>query len=373
MAEDADGRRATPGLRFRLGSIPVSMPWSGLLGIGIIAWLWSDSFAARPGGAGSAVVLSLVFAVLFYVTILGHELAHAWVARAAGYPVHSITLWVLGGYTSYERRSRSALREGLIAAAGPATSLLIGLGCAAVARNTGDGPVWAVASALAWTNVLLGIYNALPGLPLDGGAVLKSLVWGVTSDESRATVVAAWAGRLVAVGVFVLPLTLIWRAGGSPDLITVAIAGLISAYLFAGASDALRRARVEARVPGLAVARLVRAVVAVAADMPLAEALRRRDEAGASALVVTDAEGRPVAVANEAAVSAVPAERRPWVPVSSVSAAVPTGAPVPYEASGEALIGLIQASPAAQYLVADAAGRLVGVLVTEDVERALAG
>jgi Zn-dependent protease/CBS domain-containing protein len=349
------------------------MPWSGLLGIGIIAWLWSDSFASSGSSAGSALALSLVFAVLFYVTILGHELAHAWVARAAGYPVHSITLWVLGGYTSYERRTQSAAREGLIAAAGPATSILIGLGCAAVARTLETGPAAAVAAALAWTNVLLGIYNALPGLPLDGGAVLKSVVWGITSDERRATVVAAWAGRVVAVLVFVLPLALIWRAGGSPDLLTVAIAGLISAYLFAGASDALRRARVEAKVPGLAVARLVRPAVAVAPDTPLAEAMRMLEAAGARALVVTDVTGRPVGLANEASVSAVPVERRPWVPVSSVSAALPSADPIPFSASGSELVRLLQAAPAAQYLVADEAGRLVGVLVTADVEQALTG
>ena len=178
---------------------------------------------------------------------------------------------------------------------------------------------------------------------------------------------------MVAVLVLVVPLGLIWLAGGTPDLLTVAIAGLISAYLFAGASDALRRARVEAKVPGLAVERLVRPAVAVAPDTPLAEAIRRLEAAGARALVVTDVAGRPVGLANEAAVSAVPEERRPWVPVSSVSAALPGADPIPVTASGSELVRLLQATPAAQYLVADETGRLVGVLVTADVERALSG
>jgi CBS domain-containing protein len=252
-------------------------------------------------------------------------------------------------------------------------SLAIGVACGALARAATDDQVWAVASALAWTNVLLGVYNALPGLPLDGGAVLKSLVWGATSDERRATVVAAWAGRVVAVAVFAVPFLLIWRAGGTPDLLTVVIAGLISAYLYAGASDALRRAQVDARVPGLAVARLVRPAVAVPPDTPLAEALRRLEAAGARALVVTDGEGRPTGLANESAVAAVPVERRPWVPVASVSATLPPTPPIPLSATGEQLVGLLQATPAGQYLVADEAGRLVGVLVTADVEQALTG
>jgi Zn-dependent protease len=372
-AEPGTATRPRGGLSVRLGGIPVLMPWSGLLGVGLIAFLWSGRFDIDPDLPLQTGALAVGFAVLFYVSVLGHELAHAWVAGAAGYPVHSITLWVLGGFTSYERRTESALREGLIAASGPAASILIGLGAGVVSRSglATDLRVYVVAEALAVSNILLGIYNALPGLPLDGGAVLKSFVWGLTRDENRGTIVAAWSGRVVAVLIFALPLALAWRAGRDPDLSAIVVGGLIAAYLYAGASDALKRTKLQARVPGLSARALARRAVLVPHDLPLAEALRRLGELGAGAMVVVDSDGRPQALSNEQSVSAVPLERRPWVPVSSVSTTFDHRAVLTADLTGADLLGAMQAFPAPQYLVVDPGGPLVGVLTTADVERAL--
>lgn len=374
MSADAEGGTARRGgLSFRLGRIPVLMPWSGLLGVAMIAFLWSSRFDLDPAQPVQTALLALVFSLLFYASVLGHELAHAWVAGAAGYPVHSITLWVLGGFTSYERRTASALREGLIAASGPASSILIGLGAGVVARSAlaTDLRVYVVAEALAISNILLGVYNALPGLPLDGGAVLKSVVWGITRDEHRGTIVAAWSGRVVAVLVFTVPLGLILRAGREPDIATIVIGGLIAAYLYAGASESLKRARVGVRVPDLSARQLARRAVLVPHDLPLAEALRRLAEVDAGAMVIVDGDGRPVALSREQAVSAVPLERRPWVPVSSVSSTFDHRAVLSGSLVGEELLHAMAAFPASEYLVVDPDGPLVGVLATADVERAL--
>ncbi len=363
------------GLSFRLGRIPVHMPWSSLAGVAIIAYLWLGRFALDPTDPTQTAVLAILFALLFYVSILGHELAHAYVARACGYPVHSITLWVFGGFTSYERRRSSALREGVIAASGPLSSIAFGLLAAVVAASAlaTDPRVEAVAYALAVSNVFLGIYNALPGLPLDGGAVLKSVVWGVTGDERRATVVAAWAGRVVAVGIFVFFLWTEMRAGGSPNFGSIAFLGMICAFMYSGASAALRQANLSARVPGLSARALARPSVLVAHDVPLSEALRQADLVGARGLVVIDPAGRPVALARQHAVDAVPLERRPWVPVSSVSATLDPRAILPADLVGEELLGHMQGFPAEDYLVVDPSGALVGVLRTSDVEHALTG
>jgi Zn-dependent protease/CBS domain-containing protein len=372
MSSDEAGGR-TGGLSFRLGGIPVLMPWSSLLGIGIIAFLWLDWFVGGSVGRTEGIVLTVVFALLFYASILGHELAHAWVASAAGYPVRSITLWWLGGFTSYERRTTSAWREGLIAASGPASSILIGLAAWVVyaVADGADPRVRAVAYALAWSNVLLGIYNALPGLPLDGGAVLKSIVWGITRDENRGTVVAAWGGRVVAVVVLLAFVAPAFLAGRAPDFATIIFAAIISAFLWSGASQALSQARISARVPALSARVLARRAVLVPQDTPLSEALRQVGEAGAGGVVLTDAQGRAVAVSQEAAVSAVPVERRPWVPVSSVSAALDPRAALPADLVGEPLLVAMQAHPASEYIVVEPDGRLVGVLSTADVEAAL--
>jgi len=351
------------------------MPWSGLLGIGLIAYLWSDRFDIDPAQPVQTAVLALVFAVLFYLSILGHELAHAWVAGAAGFPVHGITLWVLGGFTSYERRTASPLKEGLIAVCGPISSVVIGLGAAVVASATysGDPRVYVIAYALAVSNIVLGIYNALPGLPLDGGAVLKCVVWAVSGNENRGTIIAAWAGRVVAVLVFATPFLLSMRSGYQPDVSNIVVSGLVAAYLYAGASDALRRARQGDRIPQLSARSLARPAVLVAHDTPLAEALRQRDVQSATGMVIVDPAGRPTALAQDDAVTAVPVQRRPWVPVSSVSSLLDPRAVVSADLVGESLLDAMGAFPAAGYLVRDEAGTLVGILQTKDVERALSG
>ncbi|MBI1376113.1 MAG: site-2 protease family protein [Frankiales bacterium] len=376
-AVEPEGPAGTRGgtLGFRLGSVPVLMPWSTLVGIGIIAFLWLDSFQIDPSQPTQALVLALVFAVLFYACILGHELAHAWAARLAGFPVRSITLWALGGYTSYERREPSPGREALIAASGPISSVLIGVACNAAASATyyGDLRVYVVLHALGFSNVILGIYNALPGLPLDGGAVLKAVLWGVTRDERRSTVVAAWAGRVVAVLVFLVPQYLVWRRGGAPDLGSILIGLLISSYLYSGASQVLAQARIAGRVPTLSARELAVPAVAMAHDTPLSEALRLREEAGARSMVAIDSEGRPRGVSQESALAAVPAERRPWVPLSSVCVNLDARAVLVGDLRGEDLINAMLAIEAPQYLVIDPQGGWYGTLARADVERVLAG
>ncbi len=110
------------GLRFHIAGFPVSVPLGGILGVLLIAYLWTPNFS-EPGRSG--ITLAVVFAVLLYAGVLVHELAHAWAARAFGYPVHGITLWLLGGYTVYERRSSRPWPELVIAVIGPVSTLLL--------------------------------------------------------------------------------------------------------------------------------------------------------------------------------------------------------------------------------------------------------
>ena len=364
---------ASPGLAFRIVGIPIVMPWSGLLGIGVVAFLWSDSFRIDPANDSQTWVLATVFAVLFYASILVHELAHAAVARMAGFPVHDITLWVLGGYTSYERRSASAWREGLIAAAGPAITILLGLACrwAADLPMVTDDRIYVLLRALGYSNVLLGIFNALPGLPLDGGAVLRAIIWRVTGNESRATIIASWAGRVVAVTVFVLPIYFAYQSGNGLDTGTLVFSLMIAAYLFQGASTSLARARLGSRIPDLNVRMFIKSAVQVDGSTPLAQALRLRDDASASAIIVIDGYGSPVGIVQDHALAAVPVERRPWVPTSSVAVSTTSNSVLNAELTGQEFISVLAHSGESEHLVMDEVGEVLGVLSTEDVERAL--
>ena len=167
------------------------------------------SFLYRELSGGGAVGLAVVSAVLFFGSVLVHELAHALVAQARGIRVQDITLFLFGGATRARVESRGPGDEFLIALVGPLTSGLLaglfgivaGLGGEALSR-----PLAGTFGYLAWTNLLLAAFNLVPGFPLDGGRLLRSVIWKATGSLARATRVASLAGQgvgwlLVAAGV----------------------------------------------------------------------------------------------------------------------------------------------------------------------------
>jgi Zn-dependent protease len=148
---------------------------------------------------------SVMTALLFFVSLLAHELAHAIVAQARGLPVRSITLFALGGVAQIEKDASTAKTEFLVAIVGPITSLVIGFACIGIAWSmgwsVGDGAGGLIAAVLGWLgsiNVALALFNLIPGYPLDGGRVLRALLWGIYGDRDRATRNAARTGQAVA-------------------------------------------------------------------------------------------------------------------------------------------------------------------------------
>jgi Zn-dependent protease len=233
----------------------VVTPWSSLLE-GAARGVDLRAGVLRPQrSTGAALLVAAAFAVLVYVAILIHELAHAAAARHYGYPVHRIELHVLGSWTTYERARSSPGRELVIALAGPVATLAVAavslLAAVMLAPPIpGTSVVVVLLARLGEVSVLIGLYNLLPGLPLDGGALVKSAVWRLTGSEARGTIVGGWAGLAVAVFVLSLPFLFAARAGvGAPDPTSVVIAAVFAAWLGAGAVGAVRRGRLEARRP----------------------------------------------------------------------------------------------------------------------------
>ncbi len=191
----------------RIAGIPIGLHYSWL----IIATLITLSLAAHfqstdPGWPRPLVWASaLVTSALFFVSLVAHELSHAVVARRRGIPVRSITLFALGGVAQIDQDPASAKAEFSMAIAGPIMSLAIGIGCLAAARaagwNVDGGPSSAPAAILGWLgsiNVVLAVFNLIPGYPLDGGRVLRAILWGAQGDADRATRQAARVGQAVA-------------------------------------------------------------------------------------------------------------------------------------------------------------------------------
>lgn len=356
----------------RVLGVPVLVSPSWLLFAGFIVLSYGPALTDRFGTT-RAYVGAASFAVLLLLSVLLHEIGHCVVARAFGLPVRSITITFLAGLTEITEPPQTPAREYAVAVIGPMVSLLLaGLGLASLQLFETDSLPFLLAAIVAISNGLVAGFNLLPGLPLDGGRVLRAAVWKVTGDPDKATRTAAWAGRVVAVVVVPLLLLGVLPLLGvaSASVGTVLLTALIAAFIYVGATASLQRAKLVERLPLASVAKLARPALEVAADLPLSEAVRRANEAGARALVVTDSAGRLQAVVNEAAVLATPEERRPWVTVGTVSRRLEEGLLLDPTLTGEALLAAMRATPATEYVVPDPTGP-VRVLVTADVAQAV--
>lgn len=169
-----------------------------------------------PGYSSSTYfLLGFISTLLLFVSVLLHELAHSFVARARGLPVHNIVLFIFGGVSNIEREPQTAGVEFSMAFVGPLVSLLIGAlsyGLLFLVQGS-HSPVEPILSYLALTNVLLGIFNLLPGFPLDGGRVLRSIIWKVTGNFQRATNVATFVGQAFAYLFIVYGILLLFFIG----------------------------------------------------------------------------------------------------------------------------------------------------------------
>ncbi len=342
----------------------------------LIAALFILLYANSPvvaASSGARYLVAAAFVVLLYVSVLVHELSHSLVARGFGLPVRRILLYPLGGFSEIEQEPPTPGKEFLVSAAGPLISLVlaaIGYGVLLAVRLGGLPEL--LIQQLVWANLLVGLFNLLPGLPLDGGRMLRAGVWKLTRKASTGTVVAAWAGRVLALAVLAVPLIMLSRSG-SQVLPSALWLGVIAAFMWTGATQSLRASRVRERLPGLQARTLARRAIAIPASLPLAEAIRRADAAGARALVVVDHEDKPIAIVNEGAVMAVPPQRRPWVDAGSLARSVEGGLVLPADLSGMALLEAVRRTPASEYLLVEPSGQVYGVLSASDLDHAFAG
>ncbi len=179
-----------------ISGIEIGLHYSWFIIAALIAFSLSEHFRqVNPSwGPGLIWIAALVTAVLFFVTLLLHELAHSLVAQARGLKVRAITLFALGGVSQIQDDATDAKTELLVAIAGPVASLIISVGCLSIALGLGwhrsTEPQTAVSGVLVWLgyiNIALAVFNMIPGFPLDGGRVLRAIVWAITKNADRST------------------------------------------------------------------------------------------------------------------------------------------------------------------------------------------
>jgi Zn-dependent protease len=356
--------------------IPVFISPYWFLVAAILVVLYSNS-GALPGTVHGTVpryLVAVAFVVLLYVSVLLHELSHSLVALRLNLPVRRILLWPLGGFSEIDQEPPTPGREFLVSAAGPAMSLALaglGIGLGVLARPNGIPAVLLDRFILA--NVVVGVFNLLPGLPLDGGRLLRAGLWKLTGRSARSSVLAAWAGRIIAVAGVAAVLT---QSGGTffslEDGYGIWLIA-VAAFMWMSAGQALRSARVRERLPALKARALARRAIPIPPNLPLAEALRRADLAQARALVVVDHDAKPIAIVNEGAVTATPEQRRPWIDAGSLARTLDPDMILSADLSGMDLIEAVRRAPASEYLLVEPSGQVYGVLATADLDHAFAG
>jgi Zn-dependent protease/CBS domain-containing protein len=349
----------------------VSPYWFIIAGVFIV--IYANELSGRLQGASATTryLAAAAFVVLLYVSVLIHELSHSVVARGYGLPVRRIVLWPLGGVSEIDREAPTPGREFAIAAAGPALSLVLGGIGWGLYQVVNTGIVGALIWQLMFANIIVGLFNLLPGLPLDGGRMLRAVIWLVTRKPNTATIAAAWTGRVLALGLLAVPFFTGGLAGG--DMVSTLWVIVIAGFMWTGATQSIKATRFRERLPALQARRLARKAISVPASTPLAEAVRRADEAGARAIVVVDHENTPIAIVNESAVTATPPERRPWIDVGALARTIDPSLVLNADIGGMALLDALRRAPATEYLLTEQSGEVYGVLAARDLDQVFAG
>lgn len=334
--------------------VALAVPWAGsLVGSGAAALGWSV--------AGVVLLLGSVFL---------HELAHALVAQRAGLEVSRISVTFLGGHTTLGSGAERPGASALVAAVGPTTNLVIGAAAWAGGRLAPAGALAVLLGVTALVNAFVGIFNLVPGLPLDGGRVLEAAVWAATGRRATGTVAAAWVGRAVAAAVVAWAVLPDLLAGRDPSFTRVIWGAVIAATLWQGATAALRHAQRTVRIDGLDLATLATPAVGV----PVRGTVADLPAAGGPAAVLLSPDGAPVALVDPVAAAAVPPADRAATPLGAVALALPPGAVVRSGAPGPDVLaaarGVAAASPVL-VVVADAGP--VGLVRIADLVAALGG
>ncbi len=351
----------------RVGSlfgIPFYVNPSWFLVLGLVTWSYGEGLAAQfpqlPGG--SPLLLGLGTALLLFGSVLAHELGHSFVAIRQGIDVRSITLFLFGGLASLEKESDTPAAAFWVAIAGPAVSLIIAATLTALGFAAHlTGPIAAIIAVLAAVNLSLGLFNLIPGLPLDGGNILKAIVWKVTGNPYKGVRFASIVGQIfgwVAIASGLLPIFLYGSFDSFWNL-------LIGSFLLQNAGKSAQFARVQERLGGLTVADAITPnSPIIAEDISLREFVDRRTIDGSNwqKFLVTNNEGRLVGELTLDTLKTIPTERWSETPVSQLMQPIASSTIITADVPLLEAIEQLETKQVNALSVTDRDGMLIGLL-----------
>jgi Zn-dependent protease len=362
----------------RLGTIlgaPVLLMPSWFAVAAVVTLVYAPQVSSSlPELGNAALAVAAMFALVLLFSVFLHELAHAVAARAVGVPPTHIVLDLWGGHTAFSRELPTPGRSVLVALVGPATNGVIAVVAWMVLGTLDEqGVTRLLVMATATSNAFVALFNALPGLPLDGGRALEGVVWRITGDRAVGTLAAGWCGRAVALALVVWSLVLPLLDGRVPDLTTAIWLLLIAGLLWHGAGQAVAVGRWRRRAPSVTVERLLRPATTVPSAATVADVTAAALAAEVADVVLLDIYGRPAGVIDDPAAATVPAPRTADVAASAVARTLPADAVLDAGLGGDALIERLQATRHPEYAVIDGQGQIIGVVVWQDVADMVAG
>jgi Zn-dependent protease/CBS domain-containing protein len=354
----------------RVFGIPIYLHLSWILIFGLITYSLVDEFGARyPQWSNQQLwSLGLLTSLLFFGSVLFHELSHSVVARHYRIPVASITLFFFGGIASITRDPDRAGQEFLIAAAGPASSYVLAGAFGLLAFASPDGSMaGALGTWLAWTNLGLATFNLLPGFPLDGGRIFRSIVWGITKNYSRSTRIAARIGQAIAYGMMGLGAYMAFFLHSNVNGIWFIFLGW---FLLTAARQSYVQVEAQGVLQGLRAADVMTSdMPTVGRDLSLEEYAREASRTGRRAhLVVSD--GKLVGLMRIEALQAIP--REDW-PSTSVQAVMISRERLPWTAPEEPVLSVLERMRSANVdqLAVITGDNVVGLVTRDSILRVI--
>lgn len=353
----------------RVSGVPVLLAPSWWVGAAIVVLLYAPLVDRLLPGASwlSSWLLASAFAILLGLSVLAHELGHTLVALRLGIPVRRLRLFLLGGLSEVARTPRRPSQEGLVAVAGPVVSILLALVCAALLLAVpSDGATWLLVAQCAVANLAVAVFNMLPGLPLDGGRLVRAGVWAVTGVRAKGTKAAVAGGGVVAVGLILWAL---WGlAEGSEDRwLRLGVCVVTSWFVVSGARAELAAEQRRGWPVGLELAAIMRPVLQLPAESPVSDAL---SAAAGRGVVLVRADGVAAGLLDEIAAAGL-AEVSPSAPAEQAAEQVRPESVLLLSEPGEEIAERVLQTPSWQFLVVDDEGRPAGVLRREDLRAAL--